>query len=162
MSKQKSLLTSIGLLLISLLIGFSVSAGTIFGLIYLSTLTIGLFILTIIVVLIDLLRKTRFSKYPILGLICLIASIIIALITNDIKESNRQFAAQKIIVQINSFKSKEGIYPESLDKIENTNLRNNFRYWVDSTGQCYFLDYSIDGWHRNMYDSRSKTWKSHD
>ena len=79
--------------------------------------------------------------------------------------------ATQLIVELESYKSDHGTYPNSINEliydnylrsIPKANWRYEYVYWFDANENLHHLDFVIEGPHWYCYYSNTKKWELHD
>lgn len=148
--------------IISTAIGIELAKATIFenfkiaiiwGIIALVTIIIGIF---------DFIFKKHYSKIPGFVLAILTFGFIVSLPIRKHHWDEKRSKCEIAIVELDSIKTHIGNYPDSL---ADQNLEIDFceiSYMTDSSKQFFNISYSVDGWHREWYDSENREWTGGD
>ncbi|RZJ75965.1 MAG: hypothetical protein EOO45_03945 [Flavobacterium sp.] len=150
------------LLFCSILIGFSISRLTVFDFIYLFIFAGLLLGLALLVGLIDVIQKTNNFSY--FGLIFLFfaISVVSAMTFSKERVDNYRRTAEQMVKDLEKFKADTGRYPDYLDSASSLRLGTEIYYNTDTSGQSFHISYSLDGWHKEWYNSASKQWSGGD
>ena len=61
-------------------------------------------------------------------------------------------------MQIEKFKNNTGAYPKDLKQIEASNKIDGIKYDVDSDGKNFRIEYLMDGFNKEFFDSDNQRW----
>ncbi|MCG8578650.1 MAG: hypothetical protein MI866_01955 [Bacteroidales bacterium] len=148
--------------IISTVIGIELAKATIFdnfkvaiiwGIIALVTIIIGIF---------DFIFKKHYSKMPGMALAILTLGFIVSLPIRKHHWNEKRNKCEIAIVQLDSIKTHIGNYPESLADLKLNVDFSEINYTTDSSRQVFNISYSVDGWHREWYDSENRKWSGGD
>ena len=154
----------------AILIGLYFGLGTIFRFFQL-LIAFGICTLILIALLIIWKRTSKKLNYVIRIYMTIFFGLIFCLIFTQIKNGYNQRKANLITEQIIDFKNKFDRYPNSLNELKiHSELPEyfdrfefkNFKYSINNKANEFTLSYSLDGWHINEFNSRTKKWESRD
>ncbi|MBD0404935.1 hypothetical protein [Flammeovirga sp. EKP202] len=117
---------------------------------------ISLILMTLIIGVTDLIYKKRNFRIPSKILLILTLAFIISLPIRKNDWDTKRKKCEVLISHLENIRIKEGRYPPSIAK--RLLKYDEIQYSIDSLGQSYILSYSIDGWHREQYSSKTKEW----
>ncbi|PWJ33118.1 hypothetical protein [Sediminitomix flava] len=155
-SLKTKIISIVIILLLAFFLGILMSKAEIFFTISIGFIWISLFIITVIVGIIDLIYKKRNFKIPANVLLMLTLAFIISLPMRKNDWGNKRKKCKALISHLDEVKNKEGCYPHSITDFHIDH--DEIQYIRDSLGQSFILSYSIDGWHREEYSSKTKEW----
>lgn len=160
-SKTKIVLTIISGI-ISTAIGIELAKATIFDNFKLAFIWGIIVLVTIIIGVIDFIFKKHYSKIPGFALAILTLGFIISLPIRKYHWNEKRNKCDIAIVQLDSIKKHNGNYPDSLANLKLDIDFSEINYTTDSSKQFFNISYSVDGWHREWYDSENREWSGGD
>tara|TARA_R110002049_G_scaffold202300_10_gene372835 strand:- start:33 stop:506 length:474 start_codon:yes stop_codon:yes gene_type:complete len=149
------------ILIASALIGVLFGQLEIFALLkigFLITVVFGVSVLAFILGIIFNKKRMTLNSLRAIGILLLISFA--TLITSGIHKDSKESRAKEIIVDLKSYKSINGIYPDSLTQIGIND--DNYKYYLENNKSDFTLRYIIDGWHYNQYSSEDEIWQGGD
>ncbi len=148
--------------IISAAIGIELAKSTIFDNFKLAIIWGIIALVTIIIGIFDFIFKKHYSKIPGFALAILTLGFIVSLPIRRHHWNEKRNKCEIAIVQLDSIKTHIGIYPESLADLKLNIDFSEVNYTTDSSKQFFNISYSVDGWHREWYDSENKEWSGGD
>jgi hypothetical protein len=145
----------IALLIIYILIGVSFQYTDPFNFLCLFFLSCLILLVSIGLLINDLFNR-KFNVWYLTGFVPILVGIGFMFFVRDVKHKN----AMKICTEIENYHQVKGYYPKSLEEIDNKIEITGLFYSVDSSGSNYWLEYLMDGFNHEFYDSKSKAWGS--
>ena len=158
------------ILFFAVLIGLYFGLGAIFG-IFQFLIVFGICTLILILLLIIWKKPDRKLNYAIGVYTTVFFGLIFCFIFARIKNVYNQNKANLIAERITDFKNDFDRYPSSLEELKTqTDLPKyfdqfkfkNFQYSLSKKTNEFNLTYSLDGWHINEFNSRTKKGQSRD
>ncbi|MEL0457611.1 hypothetical protein WJN01_15350 [Flavobacteriaceae bacterium SZ-1-7] len=158
------------ILFFSILIGLYFGLGTIFGFFKL-LLFFGLSTLIFIVLILIWQKQFRKRNYAIRIYLTICFGLIFSLLIFQLKKAYNQHNANLLTEQIIDFRNNNNRLPNSIAELKkDTELPKyfdqfelkDFEYSLNQKTNEFNLSYSLDGWHINEFNSKTKEWETRD
>jgi hypothetical protein len=150
---MKSQTKQLVLLLLAILLGAYFQYTNPITAILFMILSIVLVLVTVTLLVIGLFNR-KFKMWYLIPIV----PIIVAISYSSSIRAYKHRQALSITESLEQFKGKYGAYPVNLGKLNNKIELSGLNYLTDSTFQEYEIEYLMDEFNREFYNSNTKKW----
>lgn len=115
-------------------------------------------IASVVIIVTGLTGNRKILKWGFAGLLSVCLFSITSFGLETYIRSHRQETAKAIISDIEKFKFANGTYPTTIEQIKIKNSINGFNYYSYDSLKHFRIEYLMDGFDRQFYDSKNKVW----
>jgi hypothetical protein len=145
---------------ISIVLGITLPFSNVIYFLFLFIACIITGLISIVLILAGFFANRQLIKKGMIGLLAVCLFLMVGLGLETLIRHQKYKIALGIITKIETFRLKNARYPKTLDEIGNVKTIRGLRYNLYDSMRQFRIEYFMDGFNREYYNSETKDWET--